>query len=91
VPLELGHLEQQVAPGHPAAPVDAVSRQVDAVDRVEAAGQHQPLHHRPGDPGAVPEVCERVERPGRDDPLYLAVVDPLHLGQRQPDSPEPGR
>jgi hypothetical protein len=65
VPVELGDLEQQVAPGEPAAAAHLV--EVDAVDRVEATGQHQPLHDRPR-PGAVPEVGERVERPGRHDP-----------------------
>src|SRR4051812_21929088 len=81
VPLELSDLEQQVAPGHPSAAVHPVGTEVDAVDRVEAAGQHQPLDHGPGDVGAVPEVGEGVERPGRHDPVHLAVVDPLHLGQ----------
>ena len=86
VPVQLGHLEQQVAPGDPAAAAHAVRGQADAVDRVEAPGQHQPLDDRPGHPGAVPEVGERVVRPGRDDPLHLGLVDPLHLGQRQPDA-----
>ena len=61
-------------------------RRADAVDAVEGAGLHQPLDHRAGDLGALPEVGQRGVRrtlAGRHDPAHLAVVDAAR--------PPPGR
>ena len=94
--VEVGHLQQQVAPGdlasttHPRA-AGAGRPDVDAVDRVEPAGEHQPLHDRPGHLGAVPEVGERLVGPGRHDAVHLGLGDPLQLRQGQPDSVDPAR
>ena len=54
VPVELGHLEEQVAAGDALAPAYAVGGQADVVDGVEPAGEHQPLRDRPRHPGTLP-------------------------------------
>ena len=51
------------------------------VERVERTGQHQPLGDRAGRPGTLPQVGQRVEGPGGDDPGHLGVADPLDVGQ----------
>ena len=87
--VEVEHLQQQVAPGHRSPALDR-HRRADAVERVEGAGQHQPLGDRAGDPGAVPEVGERVVGPAADDAGQLAVVDALDVGEAEPDAVAPG-
>ena len=92
VPVELGHLEQQVAAGDLGTAAYAhqpTQRGAEPVEGVEPAGQHQPLGDRTGHLRAVPEVGQRVVGPGCDDPLDLAGVDALHLGQGEPDAPGP--
>ena len=91
MPVELGHLEQQVAAGDLGTAADAqpAQRGAEAVEGVEAAGQHQPLGDRAGHLRAVPEVGQRVVGPGGDDPLDLTGVDALDLRQGQPDPPGP--
>ena len=91
MPVELGHLQEQVAAGDGASPAYVGAGGVpQPVGRVEATGQHQPLHDRAGDPRAVPEVAERVVGPGRDDPVDLGLADALDLREREPDAPPPG-
>ena len=88
VQVELGHLQQQVATGHPAASRHRLVPRPDPVDPVEAAGQHQSLEHRPGHPGAVEEVGQRdVGRAGPrlDDASHLGRADALDVAQREPD------
>ena len=79
-------LVRRRTPGRPPTSTDP---RAEAVDGVERPGQHQPLGDRARDLRAVPEVGERVVGPGGDDALDLAGVDPLDLGQRQPDAPRP--
>ena len=78
VPVEVGDLEQQVAPGDPAASAQ-VAGGADAVDRVERPGLHQPLGHRPRHPGALPEVGQRGVRASRAATIRAtsAAVIPL--------------
>ena len=86
--VELGDLEQQVAPGHPAASVHGLLARPDAVDPVEAAGQHQPLEDRPRDVGAVEEVGQRdvgAALARLDDAGDLGPLMPLDVGEGEPD------
>ena len=91
--VELGDLQQQVAPRDPAAPVEGLLARRDAVDPVEPAGQHQPLEGRPGDPGSVEEVGQRgvaAARACRDDAGHLGGADALDVGEGEPDRMAPG-
>ena len=87
-PIELGHLEQQVAPGD-LPPSTTGHGGTQAVERVEPPCDDEPLHHRPGHRGAVPEVRQRRVGPAGDDPGDLGVVDALDLGQPDPDAVAP--
>ena len=83
--VEVGHLEQQVAPGQVVARPHGQGA-AEAVHRVERPGEHEPLGDRTARPGPVPQVGERAVRLPRDDPLHLGGADPLDVGQREPDA-----
>ena len=82
VDVDTGDPRTGVTPG------DGVLARSDAVDGVEASGEHQPLEHGSRDPGAVEEVGERgvgAALAGLDHPRHLGVADPLHVGEAEPD------
>src|SRR5437764_15243436 len=83
VAIEVGHLEQQVAPRHLVAS-SYRERRADAVDPVECTRDDEPLGDRSGDSRALPEARQRVVRPAGDDARHLGVVDAFHVGERQP-------
>ena len=86
-PVQLAHLQQQVATGQPARPAGrAGDHRPQRVERVEGAGEHQPLDHRAGHPGPVPEVGQRAVGPAGHHPGHLRLGDALHLRERQPDA-----
>ena len=83
--VEVGHLQQQVAPGQ-VVPRPHRQGAAEPVQRVERAGEHEPLGDRPARPGPVPQVGERAVRLPGHDPLHLGRADALDVGQRQPDA-----
>ena len=85
MPVEVGHLQQQVAAGDPATTAHRC-RQPDPVERVEPARDHEPLDHRSRHPRAVPEVGQRAVRASGHDALDLRRADALDVGEREPDA-----
>jgi hypothetical protein len=69
-----------------ASRVDGRADHVDAVDRVEPAGEDEPFGDRARDVSAVPEVGQAVERLGGDDPRDLCLADSFDVGEREPDA-----
>ena len=95
-------MQQQVATGHLPAPAQTAPHlahrpcrsavepgrpaEVDVVDRVETAGQHQLLDDRPRGMGSLPEVGQaRVGLRGHDLG-HLGRTDAVHVGEGQPDT-----
>ncbi len=86
-PVELGDVEEDVAPGHPPAPAEPGPRRPHPVERVETSCEHELLDDRAADAGAPPEVAEVDVRLAGDDPLDLRPADPGDVGERDADAP----
>ena len=96
--VELGDVQQQVTPGDPATTAEAAAAahlrllveprraaEVDAMDRVEATGEDEPLGDGSRHPGPLPEVGQaRVGLTG-DDLRDLGVADAVDVGEGEPD------